>query len=90
MFTWLTPPAGNYSLKFLNALKQVIIETGRVVSMFYSEYARTLYSGDRVTLKREQKALVDAQIVGSSSIHDQNLRDINTLISNLKQAVGVK
>jgi hypothetical protein len=88
--TWLKPPAGNNALSFLYNLQQIITETGKVVGMFYNEYARTLYSGDRVTLTSEQKALVEAQYLGGNSIYSQNLEDIQSLMANVQQVLGKK
>ncbi len=86
--TWLKPPAGNNALLFLHALQQVLVETGKVLGMFYNEYARTLYSGDRVTLTSEQKSLVEAQHLGGNSIYSQNLRDVQSLMANAQQVLG--
>lgn len=86
--TWLKPPAGNNALPFLYALQQVLTETGKVLGMFYNEYARTLYSGDRVTLTSEQKSLVEAQYLGGNSIYSQNLRDVQSLMANAQQVLG--
>lgn len=90
LITWLKPPAGNNALTFLYALQQIISETGAVLGMFYNEFARTLYSGDRQTFNTEQKALVEAQYLGPNSIYSQNLRDIQSLIANFQNAVGMK
>jgi hypothetical protein len=90
MATWLKQPAGNHALPFLYALQQVLTETEKVLGMFYSEYARTLYSGDAVRLTNEQKALVEAQYLGGNSIFSQNLRDVQSLMANTQQVLGKK
>lgn len=90
LLTWLQPPAGNNALVFLYALQQVIVETGKVITIFYNEYARTIYSKDRQVLNGEQKSLVESQILGGNSIYSQNLRDIQSLIANFQSVVGMK
>jgi len=84
----LRPPAGNNGLQFLYAMQQVIVEVGKVLGAFYNEFARTQYSGDRVTLTGEQKSLVEAQYLGPNSIYSQNLRDVQSLMANFQAAVG--
>lgn len=90
LITWLKSPAGNNALQFLYALQQIITETGKVLRMFYNEFVRTTYSGDRQTLNSEQKALVESQILGANSIYSQNLRDIQSLIANFKNTVSTQ
>lgn len=86
--TWLKVPTGNNALPFLYALQQVISETGKVIKMFYNEYARTLYSGDRQVFNNEQKSLVEGQILGSNSIYSQNLEEIQSLMANVKSILS--
>jgi len=94
VLAWLRSPTGsglstgNNVLPFLYALQQVIVEVGKVLGAFYNEFARTQYSGDRVTLTGEQKSLVEAQYLGPNSIYSQNLRDIQSLMANFQAAVG--
>lgn len=90
LMTWLKPPAGNNAKTFLYNLQQIIVETGKIIGMFYNEFARTLYSGDRQTLNGEQKALVEAQYLGGNSIYSQNLRDIQSLMANFQHALGAQ
>lgn len=76
-------PAGNNALTVLYALQQIIVEAGRAVGMFYSEYSKALGSS-------EGAFTVKAQYYGDSSIYTQNLREIQSLMDNMKAAIGVK
>lgn len=87
--TWLKPPTpsvnyGNIALPLLHDLQTVLSATGRVLGIFYNEYVRAPYSKDRQMFDNEQRNLVEAQIVGNNSIYVQNLREIQSLMSNVQ------
>lgn len=76
-------PAGNNAMTVLYALQQVIVEAGRAVGMFYSEYSRALGTG-------EGAFTVKSQYYGDNSIYTQNLREVQSLIDNMKAAIGAR
>jgi hypothetical protein len=76
-------PAGNNAMTVLHALQQVIIEAGRAIGMFYSEYAKALGTGNAAFS-------VKSQYYGDNSVYTQNLREIQSLMDNMKTAIGVK
>jgi hypothetical protein len=81
--SWVKDPKGPNAVAMVNFLQQAIIETGKIIQIFYNEYGRTTYSGDRKVFNSEQKSLVEGQILGNSSIYYQNLRDLQALKANI-------
>lgn len=81
--SWVKDPKGPNAVAMVNFLQQVIIETGKIIQVFYNEYGRTTYSGDRKVFNSEQKSLVEGQILGNSSVYYQNLRDLQALKANI-------
>jgi hypothetical protein len=81
--SWVKDPKGPNAVAMVNFLQQAIIETGKIIQVFYNEYGRTTYSGDRKVFNSEQKSLVEGQILGNSSIYYQNLRDLQALKANI-------
>jgi len=80
------PPFQTNALSLVIALQQVLVETGRVLGMFYNEYGK----GSTAKIEGEPLNLLQTQILGDGSIYTQNLREILSLMSNIKSESGIK
>jgi hypothetical protein len=76
----IKPPAGNHALTVLFAVQNGVIGVQNAILDFKDRA--------RGKLTRDQEELVAQQVEGGGSIVTQNLREIDSLIENFKNAAG--
>ena len=85
--TWLHNPAQQY-IVFLTALRKILIITKDAISDFYARYALPSNAGDtKSSLNSQQLDIIRYQVIGPSSIYQDNLRWINQLLDQSSRVV---
>lgn len=88
--SWIKPPAPEKYLSFLYHLRSVLESTANLLNNFYAAYVRKVSPQDRVILNPDQKAAVEGQILGGSSIYKDNWDNIRAFESRPPQIVKAK
>lgn len=87
---WLQPPQGDKYMSFLGHLQRVLLATKKVLDAFYGSYVYKHSGEDRVIFNSEQKAAIEAQILGDNSIFTDNWDRVGGMAARRSEVISFK